>query len=76
MVYGLFLDIRIIFGEILLWSGIAIIGLSCLSGLELLTWISPLFIYLLLTKISGVPILDKRALEKWGEDPGIPKIQR
>ena len=63
------------FGEILLWSGIAIIGLSCLSGLELLTWISPLFIYLLLTKISGVPLLDKRALEKWGEDPEYQKYR-
>jgi len=63
------------FGEILLWSGIAVIGLSCLSGLELLTWISPLFIYLLLTKISGVPLLDKRALEKWGEDPEYQKYR-
>ena len=63
------------FGEILLWSGIATIGLSCLSGLELLTWISPIFIYLLLTKISGVPILDKRALEKWGEDPEYQKYR-
>lgn len=63
------------FGEILLWSGIAIIGLSCLSGLELLTWVSPVFIYLLLTKISGVPLLDKRALEKWGEDPEYQKYR-
>jgi len=63
------------FGEILLWSGIAIFGISCLSGLELLTWISPIFIYLLLTKISGVPILDKRALEKWGDDPEYQKYR-
>lgn len=63
------------FGEILLWSGIAIIGFSCLSGLELLTWISPLFIYLLLTKISGVPLLDKRAFEKWGDDPEYQKYR-
>ena len=63
------------FGEILLWSGIAIFGISCLTGLELLTWISPVFIYLLLTKISGVPILDKRALEKWGDDPEYQKYR-
>jgi len=54
-------------GEIMLWSGIAIIGLSCLSGFELVSFISPVFIYLLLTKVSGIPILDRRALEKWGE---------
>ena len=46
-----------------------------MSGLELLTWISPLFIYLLLNKISGVPLLDKRALEKWGEDPEYQKYR-
>ena len=63
------------FGEILLWSGIAIFGISCLTGLELLTWISPVFIYLLLTKISGVPILDKRALEKWGDNPEYQKYR-
>jgi len=56
-------------GEILLWTGIAFFGISCFTGFERFAWISPIFIYLLLTKISGVPLLDKRALDKWGEDP-------
>ena len=55
-------------GEILLWTGIAFFGVSCFTGLEKIAWISPLFIYLLLTKISGTPILDRRALEKWCDD--------
>ena len=55
-------------GEILLWTGIAFFGVSCFTGLEKIAWISPLFIYLLLTRISGTPILDRRALEKWGDD--------
>ena len=55
-------------GEILLWIGIAFFGISCFTGLESVAWISPIFIYLLLTKVSGIPILDKRALEKWGDD--------
>ena len=29
----------------------------------------PVFVYLLLTKVSGIPILDRRALSRWGEDP-------
>ena len=62
-------------GEILLWTGIAIFGISCLTGLELLAWISPVFIYLLLTKVSGIPILDRRALEKWGDDPEYQKYR-
>ena len=55
-------------GEIILWTGIAFFGISCFTGLERVAWISPIFIYILLTKISGIPILDKRALEKWGDD--------
>ena len=55
-------------GEILLWTGIAFFGVSCFTGLEKIAWVSPLFIYVLLTKISGTPILDRRALEKWGGD--------
>ena len=49
-------------GEILLWTGIGIFGISCFTGLERVAWISPIFIYVLLTKISGIPILNKRAL--------------
>ena len=56
-------------GEILLWTGIAIFGVSCFSGLEKVAWISPIFIYVLLTKVSGIPILDRRSLEKWGDNP-------
>ena len=62
-------------GEILLWTGIAFFGISCFTGLERVAWVSPIFIYLLLTKVSGIPILDKRALEKWGEDPEYQKYR-
>ena len=62
-------------GEILLWTGIAFFGISCFTGLERVAWISPIFIYLLLTKVSGTPILDKRALEKWGDDPEYQKYR-
>ena len=54
------------FGEIVLWVGIAIIALPVLSGWQWATLISPIFVTILLTKISGVPMLEKRADEKWG----------
>ena len=63
------------FGEILLWTGISFFGVSCFTGLERVAWISPIFIYILLTKISGTPILDRRALEKWGHDPEYQKYR-
>ncbi|MEC7686653.1 MAG: DUF1295 domain-containing protein, partial [Candidatus Thermoplasmatota archaeon] len=36
-------------GEILLWTGVAIFGVACFEGLEMVAWISPVFVYLLLT---------------------------
>ena len=57
------------FGEITLWLGIAIIAFPVLEGWQLVTMISPVFVYILLTKISGIAILEARADKKWGEDP-------
>ena len=54
------------FGEILLWIGMAIISLPVLLGWEYITLISPLFVYMLLTKMSGIPILEKQSNERWG----------
>ena len=56
------------FGEIVLWLGITVIALPVLSGWQYLTLISPIFVYLLLTKISGVRMLENRANRAWGED--------
>jgi steroid 5-alpha reductase family enzyme len=57
------------FGEIVLWIGVAIIALPILRGWQWVTLISPVFIIILLTRISGVPLLEKRADEKWGGQP-------
>lgn len=54
------------FGEIVLWVGVTIITLPVLRGWQWLTLISPLFIILQLTRISGIPMLEERADKKWG----------
>jgi len=54
------------FGEIVLWIGVMIISLPVLVGWQWVALISPVFITILLTRISGVPMLEKRADEKWG----------
>ena len=54
------------FGEILLWFGIAILALPALGGWQLATLISPVFVYLLLTRVSGIPLLEKKADSRWG----------
>ena len=56
------------FGEILLWCGITIIALPVLQGWQFITLISPLFIIILLTQISGVRLLELRGKKKWGDD--------
>jgi steroid 5-alpha reductase family enzyme len=54
------------FGEIMLWIGVAIIALPVLRGWQWVALISPVFVTLLLTRVSGVPLLEKKADKKWG----------
>lgn len=57
------------FGEILLWTGIAIMATPAMTGWQWLGWASPVFVFWLLTQVSGIPMLEKRADEKWGGEP-------
>ena len=57
------------FGEIVLWIGIALIAVPVLQGWQYATLISPAFVILLLTRISGVRMLEARAERAWGDDP-------
>ncbi len=54
------------FGEIVLWIGVLIIALPVLQGWQWIALISPIFVTLLLTRVSGVPLLEKKADQKWG----------
>ena len=54
------------FGEITLWTGIAVIALNTLTGIEYVTLISPIFVYILLTRMSGVNLLERIADERYG----------
>jgi steroid 5-alpha reductase family enzyme len=56
------------FGEIVLWVGVAIMALPVLSGWRWATLISPFFVVLLLTRISGIPMLEARGKKRWGDD--------
>tara|TARA_Y100001960_G_C14666827_1_gene823768 strand:- start:361 stop:1218 length:858 start_codon:yes stop_codon:yes gene_type:complete len=48
------------FGEIILWVGIWIITFPLLSGWQYITLISPFFVYLLLTSVSGINLVEKK----------------
>lgn len=56
------------FGEILLWFGVSLIALPVLSGWAYATLISPFFVFVLLTRVSGVPMLEKSADARFSGD--------
>lgn len=64
------------FGEILLWVGIAVISIPVLSGWQWIALASPVFVTLLLTKVSGVPLLEAKAEKKWGGQPDYEAYKR
>lgn len=63
------------FGEIILWVGVAVIAFPVLHGWQYVTLISPVFVALLLTRGSGIPILERRADEKWSGQPDYEKYR-
>lgn len=56
-------------GELILWTGITLIALPVFQGLQWAALITPIFVYWLLNKVSGVNLLEARADKKWGDDP-------
>ncbi len=63
------------FGEITLWTGVAIMAVPVLSGWRWVVLISPVFVYLLITRISGVPMLEKKADKRWGGEPDYERYK-
>ena len=57
------------FGEIIFWLGIVLTALPAMSGFSYISAIVPIFVYLLLTRVSGTRLLEKAADIKWGDDP-------
>lgn len=58
------------FGEILVWIGVYLIVLPSLTvSSALFALLSPLYITSLLLFVSGIPLLEKSADERWGKDP-------
>jgi len=54
------------FGEITLWTGITVMGISTFEGMNYLALFSPIFTYLLLNFVSGVRMVEYRGHKKWG----------
>ena len=57
------------FGETLLWWGLYLFNLPYLTGWLHFAVIGPVFITILLLFVSGIPLLEQSADEKFGSDP-------
>jgi len=64
------------FGEIIVWLGVALIALPVLKGWALLTLISPIWVIIQLVFISGIPMLEKKADERWGGQEDYEKYKK
>ena len=65
------------FGEILVWTGVYVFTLSLVSGADaLIGFSSPLYIALLIIFVSGIPLLERGADKRWGDNPEYLKYKK
>ncbi len=65
------------FGEILVWIGLYIYAVPVLAlPANLVALISPLLIMCLLLFVSGIPLLEKSANERWVNIPAYQRYKR
>ncbi len=63
-------------GEIMVWVGVYLYVVSSLHGSDrLYALVSPLYIIVLLLFVSGIPLLEKSAITKWGSDKAYQKYK-
>jgi steroid 5-alpha reductase family enzyme len=64
-------------GEMMVWIGVYIYTFSSLVGSEkVISLLSPLYIVSLLLFVSGIPLLEKAAEKKWGENEEYKKYKK
>jgi steroid 5-alpha reductase family enzyme len=64
------------FGEMLVWWGLFVYAAPFLEGWAYAVVIGPVFITLLLLFVSGIPLLERSADAKYGEDPAYREYKR
>ncbi len=64
------------FGEILVWWGLFLYAVPFLEGAALAVVVGPVFITVLLLFVSGIPLLERSADDKYGDDPAYRDYKR
>jgi len=64
------------FGEMLVWWGLFVYAVPFLEGAAFAVALGPVFITLLLLFVSGIPLLERSAEAKYGDDPAYREYKR
>ncbi len=63
------------FGEFVLWLGITIASLGYIDNYKFIILITPIFVYFLLTRVSGVNLLEEIGNKRWGDTKEYKKYK-
>lgn len=63
------------FGEITLWCGIFLGCCAVFDGAKWAAIISPIFVSFLLLFVSGIPMQEQQAQDRWGQDPAYQEYR-
>ncbi len=63
------------FGEFILWLGITIASFGYIDNYKYIVLLTPLFVYLLLTRVSGVNLLEDIGNKRWGGSEDYKKYK-
>lgn len=64
------------FGELLVWWGLFLYAVPVLHGAAFAVVAGPVFITLLLLFVSGIPLVERSADERYGDDPAYRNYKR
>ena len=56
------------FGEFMLWLGITIASIGYIDNYKYILFLTPIFVYLLLTRVSGVNLLEEIGDKRWSNN--------
>ena len=61
--------------EFILWLGVTIASLGYIDHYKYIVFLTPIFVYILLTRVSGVNLLEEIGKKRWGNSKEYQKYK-